>query len=469
MEKINPKIFLSEKFKGAKGFHRASKLIAFDQQHRKTVNFNISRHDKAVTEGIARYRDFEEARARASAIKRDVLKNWDKYLLQFEENITKRGVKVLWAKDTAEATNYVKQILLENDARLLVKSKSMTTEEIEFNRTAEESGCEPVETDLGEFIVQVAGERPYHIVTPAMHKSKEDIAELFHEKFGTPEHETPENLTVYVRGVLRKKFTSADIGVTGANFLIADIGGVSITENEGNGIMSTSFPKVHIVLAGIEKIIPEMKQLGLLQPLLASKGTGQQISVYNTIFTGPKQKNEIDGPEQMYVILLDNGRTTIYDDDEAYQSLSCVRCGCCLNACPVYKSIGGYAYGTTYSGPIGSVITPFFRGFKDFSHLTFASSLCGKCAEICTMKIPLTEILLTNRKKAVEKYRRPLVEKGAMKGFGMITSKRIGFDFFPSAMKNAALYLLNYFGWGPKRATPKFAKKSFSQQYRHVK
>ena len=465
MEKFNPKIILSDKFKGSGGFQRASKLIAFDRQHRKTINFNVSRHDMAVSEAIARYRDFEEARTRAGAIKRDILKNWDTYLIQFEKNITKRGAKVLWAKNTDEATAYVTQILLENEARLLVKSKSMVTEEIEFNRTAEKAGCEPVETDLGEFIVQVAGERPYHIVTPVMHKSKEDIAELFHEKFGTPENETPENLTVYVRGVLRKKFTSADVGVTGANFLIADIGGVSITENEGNGIMTTSFPKVHIVLAGIEKIIPEMKHLGLFQPLLSTKGTGQQISGYNTIFTGPKRENEVDGPQQMYVILLDNGRTTLYDDDDAYQALSCVRCGCCLNACPVYKSIGGYTYGTTYSGPIGSAIMPFLRGFKEFSHLSFASSLCGKCTETCTVKIPLTEILLTNRKKAVEKYRRPLVEKGAMKGFRMIASKRIGFDFFPSCMKNMALYLFKYFGWGPKRATPEFAKKSFSQQF----
>ena len=466
MNKIDPKIFLSEKFKGARGFQRASKLIAFDKQHRKTIDFNISRHDMAVAEGIVRYRNYDEARTRAGAIKRDVLKNWDKYLIQFEENITKRGAKVLWAKDTAEATGYIRQILLDNEARLLVKTKSITTEEIDFNRNAEEAGCESVETDLGEFIVQVAGEPPYHIVTPAMHKSKEDIAELFHEKFGTPQNETPERLTEYVRHVLRKKYTSADVGVTGANFLIADIGGVAITENEGNGIMTTAFPKVHIVVAGIEKIIPEMRHLGLFQPLLATSGTGQQISGYNTIFTGPKQENEADGPEQMYVILLDNGRTAVYEDDDAYEALACIRCGACLNSCPVYKTIGGYAYGTTYSGPIGSVITPYFRGFKDFSHLSFASSLCGKCTEVCSVKIPLTEILLTNRKKTVEKYCRPLVEKGTMKGFGMIASKRIGFDFFPSRIKNAALYLLNYFGWGPKRSMPKFAKKSFSQQYR---
>ena len=468
MDKINPKIFLSEKFNGARGFQRASKLIAFDEQHRKTINFNVLRHDMAVAEGVARYRDFEEARTRAAAIKRDVLKNWEKYLIQFEENITKRGAKVLWAKDAAEATGYIRQILIENEARLLVKSKSMTTEEVEFNQTAEQVGCEAVETDLGEFIVQVAGERPYHIVTPAMHKSKEDIAELFHEKFGTIENETPENLTEYVRQVLRKKYTGADIGVTGANFLIADTGAVSVTENEGNGVMSTSFPKVHIVVAGIEKIIPEMKQLGLFQPLLATCATGQQLSGYNSIFTGPKRDNETDGPEQMYVILLDNGRTTVYEDNDAYEALSCVRCGACLNACPVYKTIGGYAYGATYSGPIGSVITPFFRGFKDFSHLSFASSLCGKCAEICTMKIPLTEILLTNRKKAVERYRRPFFEKGAIKGFRMIASKRIGFDVFPSGIKNAALHMFDFFGWGPKRSMPKFAGKSFSQQYKKL-
>lgn len=450
----------------AKQFHTAAKKIAFDERHRRTIDFNISRYDAAVVKGMDRYKDVEAAKRQAGAIKRDVLKNWDKYLLQFEENISQRGVKVLWAKDTTEATAYVKDILKENEARLLVKSKSMTTEEIDFNHTAEEVGCESVETDLGEFIVQVAGERPYHIVTPAMHKSKEDIAELFHEKFDTPEGSTPEALTEYVRQVLRKKYTSADVGVTGANFLIADIGGISVTENEGNGVMSTSFPKVHIVIAGIEKIIPQMKQLGLFYPLLAVHGTGQQITAYNTIFTAPRQSNEVDGPEQMYVILLDNGRTTVYEDEEAYEALSCIRCGACLNGCPVYKTIGGYTYDTTYSGPIGSVLTPFFRGFKDFSHLSFASSLCGKCVEVCPVKIPLTDILLTNRKKTVEQYHRPLVERGAMKGFKMISSRRIGFDFFPSGIKNVVLYPFNYVGWGPKRSMPKFARKSFSQQYR---
>lgn len=440
--------------------------IAFDTKHRNTIKFNISRYNAAFARGLARYRDVEKAKINAAAIKREVLKNWDHYLLEFEKNIKANGAEVLWAENANDATEYIRKILTENEARLLVKSKSMTTEEIELNETAESLGVESVETDLGEFIVQVAGEKPYHIVTPAMHKSKEDIATLFHEKFSTPANSTPEALTDYVRGVLRKKYTAAEIGVTGANFLIADIGGISVTENEGNGIMSTAFPKVHIVIAGIEKIIPKMSQLGLFYPLLAAHGTGQQITAYNSIFTSPRRADETDGPEKMIVILLDNGRTTIFADDEACESLACIRCGACLNGCPVYKTIGGYTYESTYSGPIGSVITPFLKGFKDFSHLSFASSLCGRCNEVCPVKIPLTDILLTNRRKTVEQGLRPRAEKGIMGGFRLISSRRAGFDFFPSVMKNLGTAPFNYFGWGPHRKMPRFAKKSFSESYR---
>ena len=450
-------------------FTHDAEAIAFDVKHRNTIKFNISRYDAAVSKGMARYKNLEAAKSKAAAIKRDVLQNWDKYLLQFEENIQSRGVEVLWATDAAEATGYIEKILVENEAKLLVKSKSMTTEEIELNETAERVGCESVETDLGEFIVQVAGERPYHIVTPAMHKSKGDIAKLFNEKFGTDINSTPEEMTEYVRQVLRKKYTTAEVGVTGANFLIADIGGISVTENEGNGLMSTAFPKLHIVIAGIEKIIPEMKDLGLFYPLLAAHGTGQQITAYNTIFTGPRRENEVDGPEKMIVILIDNSRTNVFADNEAYESLACIRCGACLNGCPVYKTIGGYTYDTTYSGPIGSVLTPFLRGFNDFSHLSFASTLCGKCVEVCPVKIPLTDILLSNRRKAVEQNLRPKAEKMIMNGFKLISSKRTSFDFFPGILKSAGTYPFNYFGWGPKRKLPKFAYKSFSQQYKNKK
>jgi len=453
--------------KHSQKFTHDAEAIAFDVKHRNTIKFNISRYDAAVSKGMARYNNVELAKSKAAAIKRDVLANLGKYLIQFETTISSRGVQVLWAKDATEATNFVEQILTENEAYLLVKSKSMTTEEIELNETAERMGCESVETDLGEFIVQVAGEKPYHIVTPAMHKSKGDIAKLFNEKFGTPLDSTPEEMTEYVRQVLRKKYTTAQVGVTGANFLIADIGGISVTENEGNAVMSTAFPKVHIVIAGIEKIIPEMNQLGLFYPLLAAHGTGQQITAYNTIFTGPRTKNEIDGPEKMIVILLDNGRTTVFDDNEAYEALACIRCGACLNGCPVYKTIGGYTYDTTYSGPIGSVLTPFLRGFNDFSHLSFASTLCGKCVEVCPVKIPLTDILLSNRRKTVEKKLRPTTEKCLLKGFKLISSKRIGFDIFPGVLKSVGTYPFNFVGWGPKRSMPTFANKSFSQQYKN--
>jgi len=447
-------------------FSKASKEIAFDLKHRNTIQFNIARYDTAVERGMARYQDVELVKRNAAAIKRDVLANWEKYLIEFEKNCVTNGAEVLWAADADEANGFIKNIINENKGRLLVKSKSMTTEEIELNHLAESIGCESVETDLGEFIVQVAGEKPYHIVTPAMHKSKGDIAKLFNEKFDTPIDSTPQEMTEYVRQVLRKKYTEAEIGVTGANFLIADIGGISVTENEGNGLMTTAFPKVHIVIAGIEKILPKMNQLGLFYPLLSAHGTGQQITAYNTIFTGPRKANEVDGSEKMYIILLDNKRTEVFADDEAYESLACIRCGACLNGCPVYKTIGGYTYDTTYSGPIGSVLTPFLRGFKDFSHLSFASTLCGKCVEVCPVKIPLTDILLSNRRKAVEQNLRPNYEKIAMQGFKLISSKRAGFDLASGFVKNIVTSPFNYIGWGPKRAMPKFATKSFSEQYR---
>lgn len=447
-------------------FTKAAEAISFDEKHRNTIRFNISRYDAAVLKGMNRYANVEKAKDMAASIKREVLAHWDDYLLAFEKNITARGVEVLWASDTKEATDYLKQILTENDARLLVKSKSMTTEEIELNEVAESIGCESVETDLGEFIVQVAGEKPYHIVTPAMHKSKGDIAKLFNEKFDLPIESTPEEITEYVRQLLREKYTKAEIGVTGANFLIADIGGISVTENEGNGLMTTAFPKVHIVIAGIEKLIPKFSQLGLFYPLLSAHGTGQQMTAYNTIFTGPRKRDEVDGPEKMYVILLDNGRTDVYADNEAYESLACIRCGACLNACPVYKTIGGYTYDTTYSGPIGSVLTPFLHGFKDFSHLSFASTLCGKCVEVCPVKIPLTDILLANRRKTVEMGLRPKAEALLMKGFKLISSDRKGFDLVPGALKNIATRPFNIMLWGPGREMPEFARKSFSQQYR---
>lgn len=449
-------------------FLRKSEEIAFDLKHRATIKFNMSKYDAAVDKGMKRYSNLDLAKSRASYIKSLAVNNLHDYLLQFEKNITANGGSVIWAEDANQAIEAVKQIMIENDAKSVVKSKSMTTEEIDLNDHLEEIGVESLETDLGEYIVQLAGEKPYHIVTPCMHKSRQDIAKLFTEKFNTPEGSEPEYLTGWVRQKLRKKFTSADVGITGANFLVADVGGICLTENEGNALMSVSFPKIHIVIAGIEKMIPRMQDLGVMWPLLAAHGTGQQISVYNSLITGPKKSAEADGPEKMIVILLDNKRSELYQDDEQYSVLKCIRCGACLNACPIYRNIGGYTYDATYSGPIGSVITPFYKGFNEYVHLSSACSVCGKCTEVCPVKLPLHHMLLVNRRKAVESGSGGIVWNSGMKAFEYAFSKRSRLDFVGGKTKNT-FALLGANALGAKKQIPKLADQSFSKQWKTKK
>lgn len=445
-------------------FLKKSEEIAFDLKHRATIKFNMSKYDAAVDKGMKRYSNLDLAKSRASYIKSLAINNLPDYLLQFEKNITANGASVIWAEDTNQAIEAVKQIMIETKSKTVVKSKSMTTEEIELNHHLEEIGVESLETDLGEYIVQLAGEKPYHIVTPCMHKSRQDIAKLFTEKFNTPEGSEPEYLTGWVREKLRRKFTSADVGITGANFLVADVGGICLTENEGNALMSVSFPKIHIVIAGIEKLVPRMQDLALMWPLLAAHGTGQQISVYNSLITGPKKTAEVDGPEKMVVILLDNKRSELYQNDEQYGVLKCIRCGSCLNACPIYRNIGGYTYDATYSGPIGSVITPFYKGFKEYNHLSSACSVCGKCTEVCPVKIPLHHMLLVNRREAVKAGSGGFSWNQGMKAFAYAFSKRSRLDLLGGKTKNI-FALLGANAMGEKKQIPKLAEKSFSKQW----
>ncbi|HEX6848296.1 MAG TPA: LutB/LldF family L-lactate oxidation iron-sulfur protein, partial [Chitinophagaceae bacterium] len=373
-----------------------------DREHRRKINFNIGRYNAVVPKGKEQFINVNLAREKAKNIKWRAIENLDKMLESFEATITARGAKVIWAEDANQALEEIGKICAEKNCKTLVKSKSMVTEEIHLNKFLQQKGIESIETDLGEYIQQLDGEPPYHIVTPAMHKSKEDVAKLFADKLGTDPKLTPEQLTLVARDVLRKKYAEAEVGITGANFIIADIGGIAITENEGNARLSCSMPKTHIVVAGIEKVIPSMNDLAVFWPLLATYGTGQKITVYSTIVTGPKQERETDGPGEMYVILLDNGRTNILANEKSRESLYCIRCGACLNACPVYKNIGGHSYEATYSGPIGSVITPHLNGMKEWKHLSYASSLCGNCTEVCAVKINLHELLLENRHEAVD-------------------------------------------------------------------
>ena len=444
-------------------FLAASEKVAFDTEHREKIKFNMSRYDNAVDKGKKRYRNLEIARERAGFLKYKVINELDRYLIEFEDNFTANGGKIIWAQNSDEAINEILKIASTHNVKSAVKSKSMTTEEIELNDAFVKEGIDVVETDLGEFIVQKAGQKPYHIVTPAMHMSKKDVALLYNEKFGTSEDLTPEELTQYTRELLRNKFTSADLGVTGANFLIADTGSIALTENEGNGMLTMSFPKVHIAIAGIEKIIPKLEDLDLYWPLLAVHGTGQPMTVYNSIISGPRKNGETDGPENMYLILLDNGRTNLLKEERQRQALSCIRCGACLNSCPVYKNIGGHTYNTTYSGPIGSVITPFMAGEKKFKHLSFASTLCGKCTTVCPVKIPLHELLLVNRNHSVKKGQYTFLEKQTISISSRALRSRKMLDLLSGGTKNSLMKFAVSKSWGPRRELPEIAPKSFSQ------
>jgi L-lactate dehydrogenase complex protein LldF len=446
-------------------FRAKSTVKSADLEHRQKINFNIGRYNAVVPSGKHQFSELHLARERAKNIKWKAIETLDHQLEQFEKNFIKNGGKLIWASNAQDALDEILLICQEKNCRSIVKSKSMVTEEIHLNSFLEKNNIESVETDLGEYIQQLDGEAPYHIVTPAMHKSKEDVAKLFAEKLGTDPKLTPEELTLVARERLREKYVQAEIGITGANFIISDTGSIAITENEGNARLSAAFPKTHIVIVGIEKIIPSITDLGLFWPLLATYGTGQKLTVYNTIISGPKLANETDGPEEMYVILLDNGRTNILSNPKQRESLYCIRCGACLNACPIYKNIGGHAYGATYSGPIGSVITPHLQGMNEFKHLSYASSLCGNCTEVCAVKINLHELLLENRNESVETGNVSVGEKFAWKMWKRASLSRTMMNMGNGKLKN--LFVNKIFkGWQKNRSELQFTQKTFNEMWK---
>jgi L-lactate dehydrogenase complex protein LldF len=447
-----------------KSFLIKSEIKALDIEHKRKLSFNIGKYNETVIKGKRQFADLDLARRKAKNIKWRTIEKLDTYLIEFENNFTRNGGKVIWARDAQEANEAVLAICKEQNTKQVVKSKSMVTEEIHLNDFLEKHGIESVETDLGEYIQQLDGEAPYHIVTPAMHKSKEDCARVFHEKLGTEPNLTPSEITLVARQKLRAKYTSAGVGVTGGNFLIADTGSVCVTENEGNGRLTTSFPKVHIAIVGIEKMIPSIQDLNLFWPLLATYGTGQNVTVYNSIFSGPARSNEHDGPKEMYVILLDNGRTKLLSDPHVRESMYCIRCGSCLNACPVYKNIGGHTYGATYSGPIGSVITPHMKDFNEFKHLSYASTLCGNCTEVCPLKINLHHMLHYNRTLAVKDYATEFSENAAWKVWKLAMTHRGMVDVASAGLKTRVVNSIFKDSWGKRRDKLSF-NRSFTQQW----
>ncbi len=449
----------------ASTFKAKSTIKSADLDHRQKINFNIGRYNAVVPQGKHQFENTDLARERAKNIKWKALETLDQQLESFEKQFTSRGGKVIWAQNSQEALDEILNICKEKNCKTIVKSKSMVTEEIHLNDFLEENDIESVETDLGEYIQQLDGEPPYHIVTPAMHKSKEDVAKLFADKLGTPSKLSPQELTLVAREKLREKYTQAEIGITGANFIIGDIGAIAVTENEGNGRLSMAWPKTHIAIVGIEKVLPSMTDLALFWPLLATYGTGQKVTVYNSIITGPKQPGETDGPDDMYVILLDNNRSNILANPAQRESLYCIRCGACLNACPVYKNIGGHSYGATYSGPIGSVITPHLHGMDEYKHLSYASSLCGNCTEVCAVKINLHELLLLNRKESVEEGLATFSEKTAWKVWRIASLKRGLMNMGSGNLKNKVVKKL-FKGWNKHRSDLEFSKKTFNEMWK---
>jgi L-lactate dehydrogenase complex protein LldF len=367
--------------------------------------------------------DYQELRSHANEIKKHAIENLDYYLEQFQRNVEAHGGKVVYCKDGTEVSDFVLALAKERSAHLIVKSKSMTTEEVDLNERLEHHGLESVETDLGEYILQLAHEKPYHIVAPALHKTRYDVAEIFSKRLNVPNEVVIEKQTAIARAVLREKFLQADIGISGANFLVADSGAVVIVENEGNARLTTTAPKVHIAVAGIEKVIPRAQDVATFLKLLARSATGQLLSVYSSFLSGPRRPGEVDGPEEFYVVLVDNGRTKLLPDRGKRQSLYCIRCGACLNACPVYRKIGGHSFPWVYSGPIGAIITPQFMGVTHEPSLPFASSLCGACGEVCPVKIDIPKVLLDLRsdvRKTETREGQNRIEKLAFRAFAWL-------------------------------------------------
>jgi len=341
---------------------------------------------------------WQELRRAGHEIRLHALTHLDRYLPMLEEKVTAAGGHVHWARDAEEARKIVLGLASQHGVRSIVKVKSMVSEEIDLNPALEAQGIRAYETDLGEFIVQLAGQRPSHITAPALHMTKEEIADLFREKLKIDARPIPEELTEQARQKLRPEFLNAQMGISGGNFLIAETGTLLIVTNEGNGRLSTSLPPVHVAVVGIEKVLPDWESAAVMLKLLARSVSGSKITAYNTFITGVRQ----GGPKEFHLVLLDNGRSRILADDVAREALMCIRCGACMNTCPVYNQVGGYAYGAVYQGPIGSMLTPLLLGTRIAGGLPFASTLCGACAELCPVMIPIPEILLHLRKRFVE-------------------------------------------------------------------
>ncbi len=412
-------------------FRENAKAALADSYLRGALKNATSIFGERRKEAAASLPNWEELRSEARAIKDDVLLHLDRYLEQFVSSAEARGAKVHWARDAAEANAIISRLALDHEACVVVKSKSMTTEETRLNDALEAAGMQVVETDLGEYIIQLAHEAPSHITAPAIHKTRGQVSELFTAELGMPRTDDIAELTSMARVTLRDRFALADVGISGVNFGIAETGTIVIVENEGNIRLTTSLPRIHIAMMGIEKVLPRFADLDVFLKLLPRSGTGQRLTTYQSFITGTKRQTTDEGPEELHIVLLDNGRSRMLAHPVTRQSLACIRCGACLNACPVYQQIGGHAYGSAYPGPIGAVITPQLVGIQKTAQLPYASSLCGACREVCPVKIDIPRLLLHLRGEIAASNR---------KGHA---AERLAFKVWARVMMSPTLYRMS--------------------------
>ena len=422
--------------------------------------------------------NFEEIRNAAAEIRRKVTENLDRYLLRFEQEATARGAVVHWAETPDDANRIVADIARQYGLRKAVKSKSMVSEECALNDHLASEGVEVLETDLGEYILQLAKEPPSHIVAPVVHKSKEDISDLFEKKHHRTRTTQIAELCREAREILRPGFLAAELGISGGNFIIAETGSVLIVTNEGNGRLTTTLPRVHVAITGIEKVVPTLEDVTTLLRLLPRAATGQSITNYVSVLTGTKGQKETDGAERFHIILLDNGRSRLLGT-ELQPMLRCIRCGACMNHCPVYQNVGGHAYGWVYPGPMGSVLTPAFVGLANALDLPHASTFCGECAVVCPVKIPLPDLMRHLRTRQMEQRLRPWTERAALGVWSWMARRpavyAVGARIIARLLqllasdKKRLRYLIGVSGWTKGRDLPAPAGRTFRDLYKSGK
>ena len=459
-----------------KHFNEKSKETLLDSQIQKNLSGLYEGFHSARIKASSDTDDWAELQSKGRAIKEEVINNLDKYLELLESKIVSSGGVVHFAETAEDATQYVINLAKSKDVKTVVKSKSMLSEEMSLNEELIKNGIDPYETDLGEYIVQLAEETPYHIIAPAIHKSRSEVSTLFSEKIGTSETENIETLTSEARDQLRDKFIQADMGITGGNFLVAETGTLALVSNEGNGRMCTSMPRIHVAIVGMEKIVPSIEDLGTFLRLLIRSATGQWISSYVTMISGPSKSTDVDGPEEFHLVIVDNGRSKMLANPQLREALYCLRCGACLNACPVYRKVGGHSYGYVYPGPIGAIVSPMLTGLSDAKDLPFASSLCGACKEACPVKIDIPRMLLYLRNQLVEGSDYP--DQRTSKVWERLISKFAAFLLSNSKLTNTLTKSASLIGnvapfirkpfpssWKKTRESPTLAKKTFLEQW----